>query len=49
MMPIVIYQVDLDFLTIKSKVNGLSKAKMQSDVTDINHCQYEHKKPCNLE
>ena len=43
MMPIDKYQVDLDLLTVNTKVNGSSKAKMQLGVTDINYCQYKHK------
>ena len=48
MMPIVKYQVDLDLLTVNSKVNCLSNAKMQLSVTDINHCQYKRKTTPNL-
>ena len=47
MMPIVKHQIDLDFLTVNSEENGLSKAKMQLGVTDINHCQYKHKETSN--
>ena len=48
MMPVVKHQVDLDLLTVNSKINGSSKAKIQYGVTDINHCQYKHKGTPNL-
>ena len=40
MMPVVKYQVNLSLLAVYYEVK--SKAKIQSGVKHINHCQYKH-------